>query len=300
MIDVTRLSSHYKVRLLTADDENRILDLCRRNPLFYEFTEARPTREEIQNDMTLTPPGIDRSAKYYIGFFENRDLVAVMDIVDGYPNPETAYIGFFMMNPDHQGKHIGTEIISETAAYLKVIGKTAIRLAIDKGNPQSSHFWKKNGFITVAEADVNGWTKLVSERSLQERMIAACGNDCSACPRYAMPPFEKTEEELHHTAVLWMKIGYRDHVLMNEEISCTGCRPENWCRYHVVTCCKDRDIKTCAECTDFPCDNMKECFKATRSFEPVCREICTDAEFEQLEKAFFVMEKNLLKGGYSR
>ena len=28
-----------------------------------------------------------------------------------------------------------------------------------------------------------------------------------------------------------MKIGYRDHLVTNEEISCTGCKPENWCRY---------------------------------------------------------------------
>ena len=52
------------------------------------------------------------------------------------------------------------------------------------------------------------------------RIIAACGNDCSACPRYVAHPYEKTEEELRHTAELWMKIGYRDHIVTNEEISC--------------------------------------------------------------------------------
>ena len=66
-----------------------------------------------------------------------------------------------------------------------------------------------------------------------DRILAACGNDCLACPRYVMHPYEKSEEELHHTAELWMKIGYRDHVVTNEEIACTGCKPENWCRYHV-------------------------------------------------------------------
>ena len=40
-------------------------------------------------------------------------------------------------------------------------------VAIDKGNPQSSHFWKKNGFEVISEADVNGWTKLVAERQLK-------------------------------------------------------------------------------------------------------------------------------------
>ena len=84
------------------------------------------------------------------------------------------------------------------------------------------------------------------------RIIAACGNDCSACPRYVAHPYEKTEEELRHTAELWMKIGYRDHIVTNEEISCRGCKPENWCRYHVIRCCGDRNIDNCSQCESIP------------------------------------------------
>lgn len=125
------------------------------------------------------------------------------------------------------------------------------------------------------------------------RIIAACGNDCSSCPRYAVHPYEKTETELLHTAELWWKIGYRDHIVSTEEIACLGCRPENWCRYQTVKCCRDRSIKTCAECMEFPCENMKSCFEVTKSFEPKCRQVCTDEEYERLKKAFFEKEKNL-------
>jgi hypothetical protein len=44
--------------------------------------------------------------------------------------------------------------------------RLSVRLAIDKGNPQSTHFWRKNGFEIISEADVNGWTKLVAEKQL--------------------------------------------------------------------------------------------------------------------------------------
>lgn len=113
------------------------------------------------------------------------------------------------------------------------------------------------------------------------------------CPRYVLHPYEKQEEELHHTAELWAKIGYRDHVVTNEEIACSGCKPENWCRYHVVKCCEDKGIRTCAECDAYPCENMKECFQVTRSFEPACRRVCTDDEFGRLKRAFFEKEENL-------
>ena len=92
---------------------------------------------------------------------------------------------------------------------------------------------------------------------------------------------------------MWQKIGYRDRIVSNGEISCAGCRPENWCRYRVVKCCVEKGIKNCSECSEYPCNNMKECFSVTRSFEPKCREVCTDAEYEQLKKAFFEKEENL-------
>lgn len=128
-----------------------------------------------------------------------------------------------------------------------------------------------------------------------EKIIAACGNNCAFCPRYVSHPYENKDEELRHTAELWMKIGYRDHIVTNEEISCTGCNPENWCRYHIVKCCVDRGVKTCGDCSAYPCSTIKECFDVTRSFEPKCLEVCTKEEFEQLKKAFFEKEKNLCK-----
>lgn len=127
---------------------------------------------------------------------------------------------------------------------------------------------------------------------MEEKIIASCGNDCSACPRYVKHPYEKTASQLRHTAELWMKIGYRDHVVSNEEISCTGCKAENWCRYKVVECCGSRGIATCAECEEYPCRNMKECFEVTASFEP-CRQVCTEDEYNMLKKAFFEKEENL-------
>ena len=128
---------------------------------------------------------------------------------------------------------------------------------------------------------------------MSDRIIAACGNDCAACPRYTAHPFEKTEEELRRTAELWMKIGYRDHVVSNEEIACIGCKAENWCRYGAVGCCAEKGIDTCGACSQYPCERMQDCFAVTLSFEPKCREVCTEAEYAQLRRAFFEKERNL-------
>ena len=165
-MDIASLSQYYDIRELDESDADLVLDLCQGNTLFYRFCEAEPRREQVLNDMHITPPGIALTDKYYIGFFHEDRLIAVMDLIDGYPEPDIVYIGFFMMDVKKQGQGIGTAIIQDAAAYLKSIGKTALRLGIDKGNPQSTHFWKKNGFRVLYEVDRNGWTALVAEKAL--------------------------------------------------------------------------------------------------------------------------------------
>lgn len=125
------------------------------------------------------------------------------------------------------------------------------------------------------------------------KIIAACGNDCSECPRFNAPGYEKSSEQLHQTAVLWQKMGYRDTVVSNEEISCSGCKPNNWCRYGIAKCVAGKGIENCGECSDYPCFRFLECLKVTASFEPSCRKVCSEEEYRVLNKAFFEKELNL-------
>ena len=166
MIDIDRLSNTFTVRRMGDPDVEEILHLCQGNTLFYQYCQASLTREQILNDLHITPPDTDISRKYYVGFYQDDDLVAVMDLIDGYPEDDIAFIGFFMMDASFQGKGIGSMIIGDVAGYQKESGTRAIRLGIDKDNPQSNSFWKKNGFNVIQEADRDGWIILIAERIL--------------------------------------------------------------------------------------------------------------------------------------
>jgi len=166
MLVISKLSRTYDVHRLNDTHVEDIFALCRENTQFYKYCEAQLTREQILQDLHITPPGTDLSSKYYIGFYQNDELIAVMDLIDGYPDPDICFIGFFMMNKAYQGKQIGSGIIREAAEYLQSLGYRAIRLGIDKENPQSTHFWKKNGFLVIQEVDRDGWAVLVAEKKL--------------------------------------------------------------------------------------------------------------------------------------
>ena len=165
-LDIERFSEQYAVRVLSYSDVSLIHNICKGNTIYYEHCGRENTTEDIYNDLTITPPGKDLSDKYYVGFFCENHLIAVMDLIDGYPNDSTAFIGFFMMNIDYQGKGIGTGIITQLLVYLKQAGFKMVRLGIDKGNPQSTHFWHKNGFKEVKEVPQERGIIVLAEREI--------------------------------------------------------------------------------------------------------------------------------------
>ena len=122
----------YSLRPLTAADTDEIFDLCRENEQFYRYHPPFVTRQSILEDM------------------------AVLDLIENYPQESVAYIGFFMMRKALQGRGIGTELVDGSLNELRRSGCHKVRLAVDKGNPQSRTFWEKNGFVLTGEEMPHG------------------------------------------------------------------------------------------------------------------------------------------------
>lgn len=141
----------FQMRRLEERDVDAILALCEGNRLFYQYHPPMATRESILADMTALPPKKSMEDKTYIGFFEEGKLVAILDWISGYPAKEIAWIGLFMVSAEKQGKGVGSEIISGFVESLKAVGYREIQLGVDRGNPQSFTFWKKNGFEVLRE-----------------------------------------------------------------------------------------------------------------------------------------------------
>ena len=164
--DFAKLSRSYALRRMRDVDADAILNLCLQNTQYYEYCGKQPSKELILNDLHITPPGIEEAGKYYLGFYEGENLAAVMDLILAYPDGKTCFIGFFMLDRQRQGRQVGSGIIQEACRYLKEAGFTAVQLGIDKGNPQSTHFWKKNGFRVMREAEQETGVILVAEKAL--------------------------------------------------------------------------------------------------------------------------------------
>ena len=171
-MDVSSLSDHYNVRRLCEADAETVYSLCRNNSLYYQYYPPFVTKKSILEDMYALPPGKEASDKYYIGYFDNGSLVAVMDLILAYPDNDTAFIGFFMMDTALQNIGIGSRIIQKLCSRLADNGFNKVRLAWAKGNPQAEHFWHKNSFYETGNAhQANGHTVVVAQRILSSAPI---------------------------------------------------------------------------------------------------------------------------------
>ena len=152
-LNVRKFTHAHNMRYITEAEFADIAALCAGNPLYYEYYGCPPpTADEVHADLEALPPGKSKRDKYYLGVFgRNGQLAAVLDLIVGWPDAETAWIGFFMVDAALQGCGEGSRIISELLEALTGYGFRRAALGVVSGNPQAEAFWLKNGFYFYGE-----------------------------------------------------------------------------------------------------------------------------------------------------
>ncbi len=167
LMKINQLSKIYHAKKITDNDVTSVLEVCNSNPLYYKYCPPKPTVDSIKEDMQALPPNKEQEDKFYIGFFSDSTLVAIMDLIVKYPDDVTAFIGFFMLNNVFQGKNIGSKIISDVFLHLKSIGYQYIKLGYVEGNCQAKSFWCKNGFLPTGIKDKHqNYTVVLMQKTL--------------------------------------------------------------------------------------------------------------------------------------
>ena len=135
------------------------------------------------------------------------------------------------------------------------------------------------------------YIKRLDELKKTAPIYSVCGDDCAVCPRF----IARTDDELRATAEFWFRAGWRDRVVSNDEIRCTGCGCRPSCTFMLLPCTREHNVSACRECGEFSC-----CGKIRRTLEGSdekkrgCRTACeSDEEFAMFVRAFYEKGKNL-------
>ena len=166
-MDIQNFSTQFSVRILTDSDVAQVYELCKNNPIYYQHCPPLVSEESIRKDMASLPPHKTMEDKFYVGYFDENKLIAVLDLIREFPDKDTVFIGFFMMDIAMQHKGVGTKIIDELCLYLQQQGYYHIRLGWVEGNPQAEHFWHKNGFTeTGVTSQTENYIMIFAQRDL--------------------------------------------------------------------------------------------------------------------------------------
>lgn len=119
-----------------------------------------------------------------------------------------------------------------------------------------------------------------------------CGDVCDHCPRF-LATKDGRIRKLREVAELWHRVGLRPETLPPEEMVCHGCSPSKMCPYGIAPCASEREIASCGECADYPCDRISVPFERIEVWSQRSRQFCTSEEYELVPKAFFEKKRNL-------
>lgn len=121
-------------------------------------------------------------------------------------------------------------------------------------------------------------------------IYSVCGDDCAVCPRY----LAETAEELHETALFWFRAGWRDRVLSNEEIRCTGCGCRPSCSFMLLPCVREHGVSQCRDCPEFECGKVRYAWTSSEARKRQCEQACESSEeFRMFIRAFYEKEQNM-------
>lgn len=145
-LNIESLSSDFQAKRIKEEDISDVYNLYRSNVKYYRSNNERPSKKRLTEVISEVPDGADPSQKYFIGFYEDDDLIAILDLITGYPEKDDAFIGWFMVKAEMHRQGIGSQLLADIRATLKAQGYDKISLKCSKESEETFSFWQNQGF----------------------------------------------------------------------------------------------------------------------------------------------------------
>lgn len=135
------------VRPLEDDDVAPLQALFDEDPEYFEINGRPIPVDEIRNAL---PQGRTREDKFLFALTRDGRIAGMIDVVRGYPEPATWYLGFLFIGKAARGGGAGRRALHGLYAWSNGQGATAMRLGVVEGNDRARHLYATEGFVQVA------------------------------------------------------------------------------------------------------------------------------------------------------
>ena len=139
----------YEVRAITMQNFEQVFEVYGTNQDFFLLVRGeKATMENSIYDIDAIPPNCVIEQKIYISIWEDGKVIAVLDLIEGYPEQTSCWIGLLLVHGDSQGKKIGSKIVHAILNAAKASGYQSVQLGVIENNVKGIDFWQKHGFTT--------------------------------------------------------------------------------------------------------------------------------------------------------
>lgn len=168
------------LREVTPGDLDALQELIESDAGYTErITGYPPGEADAQSLLMMRPEGLAAGAKKVLGFWEGERLVAVVDLLRGYPDEHTAFIGLLEVHGQHQGRGAGAAAYRGVEEYVARAWPEVrtFRLAVvDTNAEQARGFWERQGFEATGEVKPYRYDELESTARLYEKQLDRRGD----------------------------------------------------------------------------------------------------------------------------
>jgi GNAT superfamily N-acetyltransferase len=160
------------IRDLEQGDVDALQELIESFPADAErVTGHAPGPSDALSALISVPPDFDPSGKRGIGLWEDGTLIAFADVLFGWPDPPTAYIGLLIVHGARQGQGVGQRLHDAVLERVRQdTGAMTMRLGIVERNAALAEpFWRALGYAPTGKVKPYRYDKLESTVSMWER-----------------------------------------------------------------------------------------------------------------------------------
>jgi hypothetical protein len=130
-------------------DVDAVQALIESDPGYTErITGHPPGPADAQSLLMMRPEGLPEDAKVVLGVFDGGELVAVIDLLRGYPDTSYAFIGLLQVRGDRRGRGAGGTAYGLVERYVadEWLEVRRLRLAVVDTNAEAAApFWIRQG-----------------------------------------------------------------------------------------------------------------------------------------------------------
>jgi ribosomal protein S18 acetylase RimI-like enzyme len=145
----------YSVHQLSLEDSGAIQELWEKCLDFMLLVEGHPAEPNYgEEQFQDVPPGKSPEDLFVFGIInQQNDLVGLLDVLRGYPDETTWWIGLLLFVPDARSQGLGQKVTKGFAEYARANGGQAIMLGVVDENKLAYEFWSRVGFELVRKTE---------------------------------------------------------------------------------------------------------------------------------------------------